>query len=77
MKKRIIAIVLSVIILSGCAQLMNIVQTATAISELTEGDIISGLKEALTIGARNAAQKLSLENGYYEDLSVKIPLPSF
>lgn len=75
MKKRIIALLLSVIILSGCAQLMNIVQTASAISELTEGDIISGLKEALTIGARNAAQKLSLENGYYGDLSVKIPLP--
>jgi hypothetical protein len=75
MKKRIIALVLSVIILSGCAQLMNIVQTASAISELTEGDIISGLKEALTVGARNAAQKLSLENGYYGDQSVKIPLP--
>ena len=75
MKKRIIALVLSVIILSGCAQLMNIVQTASAISELTEGDIISGLKEALTVGARNAAQKLSVENGYYGDQSVKIPLP--
>jgi hypothetical protein len=75
MKKRITVLVLSLILLTGCAQLMNIVQTASAVSELTEGDIINGLKEALTIGARNAAEKLSVENGYYGDRSVKIPLP--
>jgi len=69
------ASVLSLMLLTGCAQLMNIVQTAASVSDLTEGDIISGLKEALTIGARNAAEKLSLENGYYKDLAVKIPLP--
>lgn len=75
--KKIHGIILVVLItlLTGCAQLMNMVQTASAISELTEGDIVSGLKEALTIGARNAAEKLSLENGYYGDQSVKIPLP--
>lgn len=75
--KKIHSIILAVLItlMSGCAQLMNMVQTASAISELTEGDIVSGLKEALTIGARNAAEKLSLENGYYGDQSVKIPLP--
>ena len=75
MKNKIAAFVLLLILFTGCAQLMNIVQTATAVSELTEGDIISGLKEALTIGARKAAEKLSQENGYYGDLSVKIPLP--
>jgi hypothetical protein len=75
MKNKIAAFVLLLILFTGCAQLMNIVQTASAVSELTEGDIISGLKEALTIGARKAAEKLSQENGYYGDLSVKIPLP--
>jgi hypothetical protein len=75
MKNKIAASVLLLILFTGCAQLMNIVQTATAVSELTEGDIISGLKEALTIGARKAAEKLSRENGYYGDQSVKIPLP--
>jgi hypothetical protein len=75
MKNKIAASVLLLILFTGCAQLMNIVQTASAVSELTEGDIISGLKEALTIGARKAAEKLSQENGYYGDLSVKIPLP--
>jgi hypothetical protein len=75
MKNKIAASVLLLVLFTGCAQLMNIVQTASAVSELTEGDIISGLKEALTIGARKAAEKLSRENGYYGDQSVKIPLP--
>jgi hypothetical protein len=75
MKNKIAASVLLLVLFTGCAQLMNILQTASAVSELTEGDIISGLKEALTIGARKAAEKLSRENGYYGDQSVKIPLP--
>jgi hypothetical protein len=45
------------------------------VKQLTEGDIIGGLKEALTVGARKAADKLSSENGYYGDPFVKIPLP--
>lgn len=65
----------SVLILTGCAELMKAIQTASAVKELTEGDIISGLKEALTVGARNAAGKLAAENGYYGDPAVKIPLP--
>jgi hypothetical protein len=65
----------SVLILPGCAELMKAIQTASAVKELTEGDIIGGLKEALTVGARNAAGKLASEDGYYSDPSVKIPLP--
>jgi hypothetical protein len=33
------------------------------------------LKEALTTGARNSAQKLAAENGYYGDEAVKILFP--
>jgi len=50
-------------------------QTVSAVRELTEGDIIEGLKEALTVGARNAADRLASENGYYGDQQVRIPLP--
>jgi Protein of unknown function (DUF4197) len=42
---------------------------------LTEAEVISGLKEALTTGARNSARMLSAENGYYGDPAVKILLP--
>lgn len=58
----------------GCAELMNIVQT-TGTLPLTESDVIAGLKEALTTGARNSAQRLAAENGYYNDAAVKILLP--
>ncbi|MBE0678172.1 MAG: DUF4197 domain-containing protein [Bacteroidales bacterium] len=72
---RVAALFLSLFLLTGCAELMSILQTASAVKDLTEGDIISGLKEALTVGARKAADKLSAENGYYGDPAVKIPLP--
>jgi Protein of unknown function (DUF4197) len=75
LKYRVAALFLSLLLLTGCAELMNVLQTASAVKELTEGDIIGGLKEALTVGARVAAEKLSSENGYYGDPAVKIPLP--
>jgi outer membrane murein-binding lipoprotein Lpp len=71
----IAVLVATVLILPGCAELMKVIQTASAVKELTEADIIGGLKEALTVGARNAAGKLAAENGYYSDPAVKIPLP--
>ncbi len=75
MKYRIAAIILSVFLFTGCAELTQILQTASTVQELTEADVISGLKEALIVGARNAAGRLSSEGGYYSDLAVKIPLP--
>ena len=42
---------------------------------LTEDEVVRGLKEALSTGARNSAGRLSLENGYYGDPLVKILLP--
>lgn len=75
MKYRIAAIMLSVFLFTGCAELTQILQTASTVQELTEADVISGLKEALIVGAKNAAGRLSSEGGYYSDLAVKIPLP--
>jgi len=75
MKYRIAAFVLSVFLFTGCAELAQVLQTASTVQELTEGDVISGLKEALIVGAKNAAGRLSSEGGYYNDLAVKIPLP--
>jgi hypothetical protein len=74
-KYRVAALFLSLFLITGCAELTNILQSASAVKQLTEGDIIGGLKEALTVGARKAADKLSSENGYYGDPFVKIPLP--
>jgi hypothetical protein len=75
MKYRITVLILSVFLLAACSQITQMLQTVSAVKELTEGDIIEGLKEALTVGAKNAAERLASENGYYSDPQVKIPLP--
>jgi hypothetical protein len=63
-----------VIVLAGCAEVLNVIQTATP-APLTEQDVIAGLKEALETGARNTATRLSAENGYYGDQAIRILLP--
>ncbi|WP_020587770.1 DUF4197 domain-containing protein [Desulfobacter curvatus] len=44
---------------------------------LTNSEIISGLKEALEIGAENVVGQLGAENGFNSDSSIHIPLPSY
>jgi len=61
-------------VFTGCAELLNVFQSTVAVP-LTEDEVVSGLKEALALGARTSAEKLSTENGYYEDAAVKILLP--
>ena len=75
MKARILTLIAGIFIFSSCAQVMNVLQTVNAPVPLTEEEVIGGLKEALTTGARNAADRLAAENGYYGDMAVKIFLP--
>ncbi len=74
MKVRSVFLIVLAYLLSGCAELVNVVQTQVNVP-LTEGEVISGLKEALSTGSMNAAGLLAAENGYYGDAAVKILLP--
>jgi hypothetical protein len=74
MKVRAIILFASILILSGCAETLKMLQSVSP-APLTEEDVVNGLKEALMTGARNSAQKLAAENGYYGDETVKILLP--
>ena len=74
-KKSIVPLLFPLLLLSGCAELMKTMQTVAAVKQLTEGDIVGGLKEALTIGAKNAASRLAAQDGYWGDPAVSIPLP--
>jgi hypothetical protein len=74
MKAIKISLIALMLIFSGCAELLNLFQTAGNLP-LTESEVISGLREALSTGAKNSAQKLSLENGYFGDAAIKILLP--
>jgi hypothetical protein len=75
MRTTIFSIIAAGLMLTGCAELTKMMQTTGIPAPLTETEVSGGLKEALTTGAKIAAQKLSAENGYYGDLAVKILLP--
>ena len=42
---------------------------------LGQGEIVNGLKEALTVGAKNAGAKLNIANGFFGNSLIKILLP--
>jgi len=74
MKNRASILILLVLFMTGCAEFMNVLQSVSPLP-LTEEEVVSGLKEALMTGARNSAQRLAAENGYYGDEAIKILLP--
>ncbi|HTE10918.1 MAG TPA: DUF4197 domain-containing protein [Chitinophagaceae bacterium] len=44
-------------------------------SSLSNEDIVSGLKEALSVGAKKSADKLSAADGFFKDAAVKVLMP--
>lgn len=75
MKTRALTLVAIVLIFTGCAEVLNVLQSASGPIPLTEGEVVSGLKEALMNGAKNSANRLSLADGYFGDAAIKILLP--
>lgn len=76
MKKNIYAFLIATLFLSGCETtqqiLKNIGQPGTG---LTSAEIVSGLKEALEVGARNSSNQLSSLDGFFKNAAIKILLP--
>lgn len=75
MKKHLLILLPFVFILSGCAEMMKIMETLPVETPLTETEVANGLKEALITGANNSSAILSATDGYYGDELVKILLP--
>ncbi len=49
--------------------------SAFSLSDLTDRDVVTGLKDALNQGTINAVMRLGKENGFFSYDKVKIPLP--
>lgn len=49
--------------------------SAAGLTDITNKDAVSGLRQALTDGATAAVGKLGVENGFFGNAKVKIPLP--
>lgn len=64
------------ILLSGCAEVMQLAQqTLESETPLTRNEIVAGLKEALVTGTNKSVGILGAQDGYYKDELVKILLP--
>jgi len=48
---------------------------AAGLADITNKDAVSGLRQALTDGAAAAVGKLGVENGFFGNAKVRIPLP--
>lgn len=76
MKKYGISLFLIILLTTGCAELTQLTnQTLNENKPLTQGEIISGLKEALVVGTGKSVNILGVTDGYYKDEMVKILLP--
>ncbi len=78
MNKNLLSFILIVSLtmaLTSCAELQNLSKQLNLQVPLTEGEVSMGLKEALSIGTKNATGLLSTTDGYFGDAAVKILLP--
>lgn len=60
---------------SGKSGLDKIIQKNSGKQGLSNDEIVSGLKEALNVGTKNASQQLSSVDGFFKDAAIKILMP--
>ena len=61
---------------SGKTGVQKILQNTPGKQSLSNEDIVSGLKEALSVGSNNASQKLSAVDGFFRDAAIKLLMPA-
>ncbi|HCQ30633.1 MAG TPA: DUF4197 domain-containing protein [Flavobacteriales bacterium] len=79
-KTKIIFISFSILALSSCTELEQVVNdtlnsTTQTSNPLTNEEVIKGLKEALTIGTQNATKVVSQIDGFNKNPKIRIPFP--
>lgn len=83
MKKRLLAIAMGLSVWisipvahADLSDFLNDLKSAfTKDGTLTNGEIVEGLKQALSVGTRNAVAYVSKTDGYFSNPQIKIPLP--
>ena len=79
--KNIVLVVFCVSFLCGCSSqsvksILGNMNSGSSGSPLTNSEVIAGLKEALTIGARESATNASAVDGFYKNPKIAIPWPA-
>ena len=75
MKKWIEIICLFLLPITGCDTARSILNSTGYGSNLTNDEVVQGLKEALKVGTDTATIHLSLQNGFYGDDIIRIVMP--
>lgn len=77
--KKIVVLLSVMVLFYSCDVLLDALGTLDdgggTTKELTQAQVASGLKEALTVGIGNAVSLTGQTNGYYRNAEIKIPFP--
>ncbi len=74
MKKTLIALMM-IFTLSSCNELIKVLETASTIEGITEGEAVSGLKQALEFGVDNGTSFLGAKDGFLKNAAYKVLMP--
>jgi hypothetical protein len=75
MKIALYATLISTLFFAGCETAQQIMKNIGTDMPLTNTEIVSGLKEALEVGAKNSSNQLSALDGFFKNAAIKILLP--
>jgi hypothetical protein len=73
-----VLIISSVCMIAACEVLedaANKFPTSTSTPALSNGEVVSGLKEALQIGIKNSVNLTSVTDGFFKNSAIKLPFP--
>lgn len=78
--KKLTIIFSALVLLVSCAEMTQVMEEVnntmnSGEQPLTNGEVISGLKEALTVGTKNSTSITSKLDGYYKNPEIFIPFP--
>ncbi|MCC7331499.1 MAG: DUF4197 domain-containing protein [Flavobacteriales bacterium] len=82
MKKNLFsALTITIITLTSCRDMTSVMEqvnsvTGTSSPALTNDEVISGLREALTVGTNNSTNLTSKLDGFYKNPEIFIPFPA-
>ena len=62
-------------VLEEAANVLLTEDTSTSEPSLTNGEVISGLKEALTVGIKNSVSLTSVTDGFLKNSDIRLPFP--
>ena len=80
-KKFVLLFTLTSVVFSSCDVLQDVADIALSDTaqqttpSLTEGEVASGLKEALTLGITNAVNTTSITDGFLNNVNIRLPFP--